>query len=212
MKANPLHPNFGVAYSDEQVIDAILDLRNENNLILKWFFNRARDYALGYLRSRYPRLAAEEWDVIFANTNLKVVTRFRKGISLHADTSLTTYYTSVAKFATLDYARSRQEEQRYQEVEEHQAIMAPQVQEHMEKEERSREIRQWLVNVVGNDEQVEVLLLHARGFSYNDMLEKTGYKSEGACRNAFLKGKKKITEYLLKHPDDAKKLRELLES
>lgn len=211
MKANPLPRNFEPTYTDGQVITAILNNRDPNHLILKWFFNRAREYALGYLQKSYPKLETEEWDVVFANTNLKIVSRFRKGLVLNEETSLITYYTSVAKFAALDFVRDLKAEQRFQEVEEDQVIVLPTVQKNMEKNERSQEIRQWLIRIVGNEEQVNVLLLHTSGLSYQDILEETSYKSEGACRNALAKGKKKITNYLLLFPAIAEKLRALLE-
>lgn len=212
MKANPLHRNSGKAYSDEQVIDAILDHEHKDHLILKWFLNKARDYTIGYLQKQYPNLRREEWDVVFANTNLKLFTRLRKGMTLNEGTSLTTYYTGVAKFAALDFVRDRQDGPQHQEVEERDAVAPPEVHEKMEQAERIKEIRQWLYNVVQNEEQVNILLMHARGFSYQEMLDRTSYKSEGACRNAMMKGKKKISAYLLEHPEDAKKLKTLLTS
>ncbi|PHN06447.1 sigma-70 RNA polymerase sigma factor region 4 domain-containing protein [Flavilitoribacter nigricans] len=211
MKASPLREKPQDTYTDAQVINAILNHRTANHLILKWFFNRAREYALGYLQKSYTQLDPEEWDVIFANTNLKIVSRFRKGLNLGEAATLRTYYTSVAKFAALDFVRSRKADSDFQEVVEDQVIVVPTVQENLEQSERLQSIRAWLVKVLANEGQVEVLLLHAKGFSYQEMLDNTTYNSEGACRNALMKGKKKISEYLLQYPVEARKLRALLE-
>lgn len=211
MESQPYHQKLNDRYHDDQVLIAVRSSNGGNNqLVVTWFFQTAQNYAKSYLKSHFPDLGELEWDVIFANVNLKFVSRIKRGLELKPDTKLTTYYTSISKFAALDFVRDRQSQQNYQEVEDYQAIEHPVVEQKMEKEERAREIKAWLNQIVGHEDQVKVLLLQARGFSYRDILAQTEYQSEGACRNALLKSKKKIADYLMQHPETARKLKKLL--
>jgi len=42
-------------------------------------------------------------------------------------------------------------------------------------------------------------------------VQQTEYKSEGACRNAYLKAKKKIIAYITQYPEQGKRLKKLLQ-
>lgn len=198
-------------YNDEQVIASILAANDANQLVLNWFFQTSRKYAQSYLTPIYPNIEGLGWDVIFANVNLKFITRIKKGLTLNPDTKLTTYYTSIAKFAALDFVRDQQDQQNYQSIEEGQIVEDPSIVKNMEREERSQEIKVWLSRIIGNEDQVKVLLLQAEGLSYKDIVNQTVYQSEGACRNASLKGKKKIADYLVQNPESAKVIRKLLQ-
>lgn len=209
MKANPLHSRSKEAYTDQQVFEAIRNSGDQSQLILKWFFAYVRAYSLRYLAKKYPELEAPEWDVVFAHTNLKLITRVKKGLVLEKETKLSTYYTSVANFAALDFVRDRQENTELL-VENHPAVQDPVVIGSMERKERAVQIRDWLTKVVGYEDQVTVMLLHTKGYTYREIVEKTGYQSEGACRNALLKAKKKVSSYLVKNPDEAAGIRALL--
>jgi len=83
-------------------------------------------------------------------------------------------------------------------------------QEQFEKAETAIVIQEILEKIIGNKEQVKVMLLVSKDYSYKDIIEETSYTSNGACRNAFLKGKKKLTAYILKYPDAGKRLKNLL--
>ncbi len=208
MESNPFHSTSGPAYSDRQVLDAIQSGNDHGQLVLKWFFGHAQEYARQFLRKQYANLDSPEWDVIFANTNLKLIKRIRNGLELSGTTKLATYYVSVAKFAALDYVREQRED--HLPVREDDRLEQPQVEIRLEAEERSRYVREWLSNVLQNAEQVKVLLLQTKGYSFREIVERTDYNSEGACRNALLKGKQKISTYLLENPEESAKLRALL--
>lgn len=182
-----------------------------NVATVNWFFENARLYAQKYLIKDYPNIDKPEWDVIFANVNLKFITRIKNGMELRPETRLATYYTSIAKFAVLDFVRDRKAHHQYQFIQEQQAVEPPLIERKMEREERAREIEAWLFRIVENKDQVKVLLLQAEGWAYKDILLQTDYQSEGACRNALLKGKKKIAEYLIKYPEVARSLKKLLQ-
>lgn len=209
MDPRPIQPSGHDAYSDEQVLHALRSGSDRNHLVLKWFFNQARAYALGYLQKKYPDLNAPEWDVVFANVNLKLITRVRNGLQLTDNTRLTTYYTSVAKFAALDFLADRKATA-YVGVEADQVQEKPKVLGQLEDSDRSRQIQAWLQRIVGNEEQVKVMLLQAKGYSFKEIVALTSYHSAGACRNAVLKGKNRVSEYLAAHPAEAEKLRALL--
>lgn len=210
MKTNPFHDEFGSVYTDEQVLEAIRSGNDHGQLLLKWFFSHVRDYAAGYLSKQYPGLDPAEWDVVFANTNLRLITRVRKGLSLQDNTRLATYYTSVARFAALDFIQERKAQQ--QEIQgEQEPVEAPVAEQHIEQTERAQLIQDWLNRVIGNEEQVKVLLLQTKGYSFREIVARTAYQSEGACRNALGKGKEKVAKYLLDHPKEAAQLRALLQ-
>jgi len=209
MKPNPWHSSSEPAYSDQQVLEAIREDEGRGSLVLKWFFGQIKVYALGYLTREFPRIETMEWDAVLANTNLKLVSRVRRGLQLEADTQLATYYVSVARFATLDLIRE-QKETAHQEVSETDLKAEPRILDQLEQKDRARYIRDKLVRIVENEEQVSVLLLQAKGYSFRDIVAKTSYQSEGACRNAALKAKQKISSYLVEHPQEAANLRALL--
>ena len=71
-------------------------------------------------------------------------------------------------------------------------------------------IKQKLIDITENAEQVKVVLLVAKGYHYKEVVEKTSYLSEGACRNAFLKAKKRIVQYIHEHPEEGRQLRAML--
>ena len=56
------------------------------------------------------------------------------------------------------------------------------------------------------------MLLNAEGLSYKEILPETNYESEAACRNALVKGKKKIATYLQNNPKTAEILKKLLKN
>ena len=67
-----------------------------------------------------------------------------------------------------------------------------------------------LVDITKNEDQVQVMLLFSKGYSYKEIVLKTNYKSEGACRNAYGKAKKKVVEFILANPQKGQELRRLL--
>lgn len=197
------------SYTDEQVMAAVISEHPYHQLVLKWFLPDVREYALGYWRKQYGRLREEEWEVIFANTNLKFITRIKNGLELRPETRLKTYYTAVVGYAILDFLESKRKKTFSPSVQ-------PELEEttsttdHLEKAQMAALIKEVLEQITGNVEQVKVILLFTKGYSYKEIVEKTNYKSEGACRNAFLNGKKKITEYILENPQEGKRLKEMI--
>mgnify|MGYP006284095149 FL=1 len=212
MKAKSHHNTSKPSYTDEQIMEGIRIGGTSDQLVIRAFFSQARSYALAYLQPKYPKLQDEEWDVIFANTNLKLVTRIKNGWKKRGEVKLTTYYTSVAGYSVLDYLQERKQKDSFSLDEVMLDMPEPsRVQRKLESEERKEHIQAWLEKMVGNSEQVNILLLHAEGYSYKEMLDYTTYKSEGACRNAFVKGKRKVAEFLMEHPHTAAVLKKLLQ-
>ena len=72
-------------------------------------------------------------------------------------------------------------------------------------------IQEKLLQITENPQQVSVILLVSKGYKYKEIIQKTGYQSEGACRNAYMKAKKKIINYFLRHPGEGEKLRALIQ-
>jgi hypothetical protein len=202
-------PNLSRSYTDEQVMTAVRREDPYDQLVLKWFFLNVREYTLGYWKKKYSRLQQEEWEVIFANTNLKFITRIRNGLVLRPGTRLKTYYTSVVGYAILDFLESKKEKRHIPIAGQDLRASVPAT-DRLEKAQLAELIREELERITANAEQVKVMLLHAKGYSYKEILERTDYKSEGACRNAFLKGKKKIVEYILAHPEDGRRLKAMI--
>ncbi|MEY2904277.1 MAG: hypothetical protein RJA52_293 [Bacteroidota bacterium] len=182
-----------------------------SNDLLKDFFSFAKNYSQSYWQGKYPRLNNEEWDFIFANVDFKIITRFKKGLQLQEGTKLTSYYTTVTGFAILDFIQDQTKSRKIaiEDVAWEIGEPAP-IEEELNSKESALIIKKKLAEWIGNEEQVKVLLLFTKGYSYKEILELTNYKSETACRNALVKGKKKIAEHLNSHPQDAQMIKDLL--
>lgn len=193
------------------VFDAIRYGASDDFFLLKDFFSFAKNYALSYWQGKYPRLENEDWDSIFANVDFKIITRIKKGLQLQEGTKLTSYYTTITGFAILDFIQDQTRSRKIviEEVAWEMGEPAA-IEEELNAKESAWIIKKKLNEWIGNEEQVKVLLLFTKGYSYKEILELTNYKSETACRNALVKGKKKITEHLNKHPEDAQMIKELL--
>lgn len=195
-------------YTDQQIIEALKAPDAVNNrLILKHFFAEVEAYALGCWRKKYSRLQEEDWKLVFSNSNLKFISRIKKGIVLKENTTLKTYYTGIVDFACLDFVSPKKKEVLGElpvnrTIEESESII--------EKTERAQLIKEKLEQITGNAEQVKVLLLLAKGYSYKEIVPKTSYLSDGACRNASSKAKQKIIAYILRHPEEGVQLRNWL--
>ena len=204
-------PNFTstlVEYTEEQVLVALKEGdQSKDHLLLKHFFVDVHAYALGCWQKKYQRLSQEDWAVVFSDCDWKLISRLKKGLVLKEQTTLKTYYTGIVDFAVLDFLAEKKKTT-VLDIPQHTSTVA--YQHHFEKEELAEGIRKMLVDIVGNKEQVKVLLLQAKGYSYQDIVQETTYVSNGACRNACLKGKKKLIAYILKYPAEGKRLRKLL--
>lgn len=198
---------------DSVVIDAIVSGKGNESDILKFFFSHAAQYAKAYWQSKYPKLYPEDWDFIFANVNYKIVTRFKKGLKLNDGTKLTSYFTTITGYAILDFIKERKESPQVQVDEIAWELGEPaKAPISIESSEIASIIKERLDKWIGNEEQVKVLLLFSKGYSYKEILHLTNYQSEGACRNAVVKGKKKISEYLQNNPREADYIKKLLKN
>jgi len=204
----PIDTSKLVEYTDEQVLVALKSgTQPKDHLLLKHFFSEVHAYAFGCWQKKYARLSKEDWAVVFSNSDWKLVSRLKNELVLKEQTTLKTYYTGIVDYAVLDFLAEKKKT-KVLDIPQHTYIVAHQ--HHFEKEELAENIRKMLVDIVGNKEQVKVLLLQAKGYSYEDIVQETTYISNGACRNACLKGKKKLTAYILKYPAEGKRLRKLL--
>jgi len=193
------------------VFDAIKSGASDDYFLLKDFFSFAKNYALSYWQGKYPRLENEDWDFIFANVDFKIISRIKKGLQLQEGTKLTSYYTTVAGFAILDFIQDQTKSRKIVIEEVAWELGEPaEIEEQLDSKEAALIIKKKLNEWIGNEEQVKVLLLFTKGYSYKEILEITNYKSETACRNALVKGKKKIAEHIKNHPEDARMIKELL--
>ena len=195
-------------FTDEEVFVAIRSEERAYTVVSNWFFQKARAYAIGTWQKKYPRLQEADWEFIFSEVDFKLVKRIRKGMTLEG-TQLLTYYTTITDYAVLDYLKLQRKEKN-SSIEE---VVLPKVvlpSSALEKEELAMELTNFLEKITQNKSQVEVLQLFSKGYSYREIVERTDYKSEGACRNAFLKAKKKILSYIQKYPEQGNILRKLL--
>lgn len=205
---NPRHPSFNSDnITDRQVMAA---MKNGNNqLVLKWFFEDVKGYSIGVWRKKYRDLTDEIWEDIFTDATIKLITRVKKGLTLKEGTKLKSYFTMVVEYTVLDhFAKTRKEKTiSYESV----AFVESSHDVYQFEESQVAElIHQKLQDITENPEQVKVILLVAKGYRYKEIVEKTGYQSEGACRNAYLKGKKKIINYLIQYPAEGQELKRML--
>lgn len=196
-------------YSDEQVIAAILQKETVDALPLRWFFQDVKGYAIGLWRKKYRDVSDESWEDIFTDATIKLITRVKKGLRLQEGTKLKSYFTGVVEYAVLDHF-AKQKKDRTLPIEAFPKSEATHQEFQFEKTQVARLIQEKLQEITDNPEQVSVILLVAKGYRYREIVEKTSYKSEGACRNAYMKGKRRIVDYILKYPEEGRKLRSLL--
>ena len=193
--------------TDSRVIAA---MKNGNDqLVLKRFFEEVKGYSIGVWRKKYRDITDEIWEDIFTDATIKLITRVKKGLVLKEGTKLKSYFTMVVEYTVLDhFAKTRKErtlsfESVAFEESSHDVYQ-------FEESQVAGLIHQKLQDITENPEQVKVILLVAKGYRYKEIVEKTGYQSEGACRNAYLKGKKKIVNYLIQHPAEGQQLKRML--
>ncbi|MEM1119136.1 MAG: hypothetical protein AAGJ18_01725 [Bacteroidota bacterium] len=195
-------------FADEQVVAAIRN-GGQHQLPLKWFFEDVKGYAIGVWRKKYRDISDETWEDIFTDATIKLITRVKKGLELQSGTKLKTYFTSVVEYTVLDHFAKTKKEQTVpltatQPLESSSDVYA------FEEKQVANLIKERLQEITENTEQVKVILLVAKGYRYKEIVGKTNYQSEGACRNAYLKGKKRIVNYLLQHPKEGQALKEML--
>ena len=198
-------------FADEQVIAAIQAQAEANPLALKWFFEDVKGYSLGVWRKKYRDISDENWEDIFTDSSIKLITRIKKGLTLKEGTKLKSYFTTVVEYTVLDhFAQSKKD--KTVPFEANRKIEIASDIYRFEEAQIANMIKEKLVEITENPEQVKVILLSAKGYRYREIVEKTTYKSEGACRNAFLKGKKRIVKYILEYPEEGRALKQLLMS
>lgn len=199
------------SFADEQVIAAIKNGATTSQLVLKWFFEDVKGYALGVWRKKYRDLSDDSWEDIFTDSTIKLITRIKKGLVLKEGTQLKSYFTTVVEYTILDhFARIKKE--KTISLEKDNRLDATQDIYAFEEAQVANLIKEKLQEITENAEQVKVILLVAKGYRYKEIVDKTTYKSEGACRNAYMKGKKRIINYILQHPEEGVRLKNMLTS
>lgn len=196
-------------FADEQVFAAIHSSDSGSHMALKWFFEDVKGYSLGVWRKKYRDISDESWEDIFTDSTIKLITRVKKGLVLKEGTKLKSYFTSVVEYTVLDHFAKTKKEKTLPLVPTQQLEGSSDVYE-FEEQQVANIIKQKLQEITENAEQVKVILLVAKGYRYKEIVEKTSYQSEGACRNAYMKGKKRIVNYLLQHPQEGKELKRML--
>jgi len=196
-------------FADTQVIAAIQNDATGDPLALKWFFEDVKHYSLGVWRKKYRDISDEAWNDIFTDSTIKLITRVKKGLTLKEGTRLKSYFTTVVEYSVLDHFAKKKKDKTLPLIS-NQRIDSSIDTYAFEEAQIANLIKEKLQEITENTEQVKVILLFAKGYKYKEIVEKTTYKSEGACRNAYLKGKKKIVSYILQYPDEGVALRQML--
>ncbi len=196
-------------FADQQVFAAIKNSNGNSQVILKWFFEDVKGYSIGVWRKKYRDISDEIWEDIFTDATIKLITRVKKGLTLKEGTRLKSYFTTVVEYTVLDhFAKSKKE--KVLPLEATQRVTASNDSYQFEENQMAAIIHQKLQDITENAEQVKVILLVAKGYRYKEIVQKTSYKSEGACRNAYMKGKKRIINYLIQHPAEGRELKRML--
>jgi len=196
-------------YADKQVMAAIKNSGGNSQLVLKWFFDDVKDYSLGVWRKKYRDIPNEAWEDIFTDATIKLITRVKKGLTLKEGTRLKSYFTSVVEYTVLDYF-GKNKKDKVLPLTATQRVVISTDKYQFEESQMAELILQKLQDITENAEQVKVILLVAKGYKYKEIVAKTSYQSEGACRNAYMKGKKRIVNYLVQHPAEGKELKAML--
>lgn len=202
-------PNPPNGYSDDQVIAAILEQDTNNQSAIKWFFEDVKGYAIGLWRKKYSNLSDDLWEDIFTDSTIKLISRIRKGLQLKEGTKLKSYFTGVVEYTVLDHF-VKVKNTRVIPLEATKTLEFTKDTYQFEETQIANLLKEKLQEITENNEQVNVILLVAKGYRYKEIVEKTSYLSEGACRNAYMKGKKRIVKYILQNPSEGKKLKALI--
>ncbi len=179
---------------------------------INWFLKKTQVYAFGTWHKKYPRLQEEDWKAIFSDVHYKLIKRIKGGLTLQAGTKLSSYYTTVVGYAILDHLQKLKDNHTAEVSDAVIDLNTTGPSHQFEKEQIATAIRKMLVDITKNEDQVKVILLFTKGYSYKEIVQKTNYKSEGACRNAYGKAKKKVGDFILANPQKGKELRRLLNS
>ncbi|MEM6318269.1 MAG: hypothetical protein AAF960_11410 [Bacteroidota bacterium] len=206
---HPSSNNLTKEFADEQVIAAIQNGADGNALVLKWFFEDVKGYALGVWRKKYRDVSEESWEDIFTDSTIKLITRVKKGLQLREGTKLKSYFTTVVEYTVLDHFAKVKKDRTYS-IENTTRTEAINDVYAFEEVQIAKLIQEKLQAITENAEQVKVMLLVSKGYRYKEIVQKTTYQSEGACRNAYLKGKKRIVSYILANPAEGAELKQLL--
>ena len=198
------------SYSDKEVMNSIRGEGNAN--AVNWFLDNTQIYAFGTWQKKFPRLQAPDWKVIFSTVHYKLVKRIKGGLTLQAGTKLSSYYTTIVGYAILDHLKEKKDNQVAEITSVVTGVDTTIPLHHFEAEQIANAIKNMLVSITKNEDQVQVMLLFSKGYSYKEIVQKTNYKSEGACRNAYGKAKKKVSDYILAYPQKGQELRRLLSS
>ena len=199
-----------ISFSDEEVINSIRGIGNAD--AVNWFLKNTQVYAFGTWQKKFPRLQDEDWKIIWSDVHFKLIKRIKGGLTLQAGTKLSSYYTTIVGYAILDHLKEQKDTQ-VAEITSTIIGLNPDLPAyHFEAEQIAISIKNMLVDITKNEDQVQVMLLFSKGYSYKEIVLKTNYKSEGACRNAYGKAKKKVAEFILAHPQKGQELRKLLSS
>jgi len=196
-------------FTDRHVITAIQGGLPSNQLALKWFFEDVKYYSLGVWRKKYRDVSDEAWEDIFTDSSIKLITRIKKGLTLKEGTRLKSYFTTIVEYSVLDHFAKNKKEKTLPLLPNQRIGIANDTYA-FEEAQTANLIKEKLQEITENAEQVKVILLFAKGYRYKEIVEKTSYKSEGACRNAYLKGKKRIVNYILQYPEEGVALRKML--
>ena len=199
----------GLMYTDKQVLATIKSEKGASQRITNWFFETARSYAFNQWKGKYPRLDKVDWDEVFASVNSTLTIRVKKEGWHLRKASLKTYYTELVRYAILDYLQPNKNSQVASLTNTEQKPIAPIL---LETEERVEGLTKFLLSIVNNTAQVQVLLLVAKGFSHQEIAaeERVIYSSVSSSINAYAKALNKIKKYLIANPKDVKRLKNLL--
>lgn len=78
------------------------------------------------------------------------------------------------------------------------------------KENNALIIKDKLIQITDNADQVATILLVAKGFGFEEITQLTSYKNALIARAAYLTGKKKIVAYFQHHPKESQAMKALI--
>lgn len=181
---------------DDNIIIKNIISDNPCEFILADFFKDVREYSKNYWISKYPNLKSNEWEDILSQVDFVFIKRIKKGLTMYKS-KLSSYYTLITKYAILDYL-TKYKNRNETEIDDIAYTLGELAgfDTNIDNEQKSAFLREKLEKFVKNTEQLKVALLFFDGYSYREILERTNYKSETACRNAVVKCKNKIKQAL----------------
>lgn len=126
---------------------------------------------------------------------------------------LESYFLSICqnKYTDLYNKEKRLRENKEAKHGKHDKGKNAEVEDNLSRTEFNQIAEKLIHQIIDNENQVSVFKLRVKGYPYKDILPIVNYSSETACRLADQEARRKLAEYWLQNPEEAKEIKKYFE-